>query len=178
MQYDGTRHNVGFAVVDRLAGIWRMPLNKEKFSARFADGCCDDQKVALLKPQTFMNKSGQAVWAAVKFFKIEPEDLLVIGDDMALPLGQLRLRTNGSGGGHNGLQNIIDRTGCRDFCRLRLGIGDPVGPSEAFVLSKFKPGELDTVERMLFDAADAVECWLKSGPGETMNRFNRKVKRN
>jgi len=151
-----------------------MSFNKDKFSARFADGCSAGQKIALLKPMTFMNKSGQAVWAAAKFYRIEPDDLLVIGDDMALPLGQLRLRPNGSGGGHKGLQNIIDRTGSRDFCRLRLGIGRPVGPSEAFVLSRFRPGELDTVGRMLDDATDAAECWLERGSGETMNRFNRR----
>lgn len=177
-RYVGTRHNVGFAVVDKLAVRWGIDLSKEKFHARFGDGNLDGEPVALLQPMTFMNRSGQAVWAAARFYRAEPEDLLVIGDDMALPLGRLRMRAKGSSGGHHGLQDVMDRMGSSHFARLRLGIDSPNALAVQYVLSRFADQELPIVELMVATAAEAVECWIGQGPDATMNRFNKKVNEN
>ena len=171
-RYDGTRHNLGFAVVDRLGERWSIAMAREKFHAFFGDGSIEGEPVVLLKPTTFMNRSGQAVAAAVRFFRIEPDDLLVVSDDVALPLGRLRMRRKGSGGGHNGLNDVIERLGTDGFCRLRLGIGGPFGASPAYVLARFAASEVAEVERMVSQAADAVERWVVEGPEATMNRFN------
>jgi PTH1 family peptidyl-tRNA hydrolase len=174
-RYEGTRHNLGFAVVDLLAQRWRIGMSREKFHAWFGDGLWREQRVALLKPMTFMNNSGQAVWAAVRFHDARPEDLLVILDDAAMPLGQLRMRARGSGGGHNGLQDVIDRVGSSEFPRLRLGIDAPYGVSAGYVLSRFSEDEKPVADEMIQTAADAVECWFENGPVTTMNRFNQRV---
>ncbi len=171
-RYDGTRHNVGFATVDELARRWSLDLCKEKFHAWFGDGLICDQRVVLLKPTTFMNRSGDAVLAAGRFYRLELSDLLVILDDFALPLGQLRVRMKGSGGGQNGLQNVIDRVGSTDFARLRLGIGETGGLAVSHVLSPFTPSERVESDAMVCRAADAVECWLKEGTATAMNRYN------
>ena len=125
-KYLGTRHNLGFAVVDALAKRWAIEMAREKFHAFFGDGAVRNQRVALLKPTTFMNRSGQAVSAAGRFYQAEREDLLVVSDDLALPLGRIRVRGGGSAGSHNGLQDIIDRVGFSDFARLRVGIDVPL----------------------------------------------------
>lgn len=174
-QYVGTRHNLGFAVVEKLSRRWGVDLCKEKFSARCGEGHYGEQRVILLKPLTFMNRSGQTVWSAVRFYRAEPEQLLILSDDAALPLGQLRMRARGSAGGHKGLQSVVDRTGCSNFARLRLGIDQPGGVSATYVLSRFAEQELPVVEAMVATAADAVECWIEQGPDATMNRFNRKA---
>lgn len=171
-KYERTRHNFGFAVIDALAKRWAIETAREKFHAFFGDGVVRGQRVVLLKPTTFMNRSGQSVHAAGRFYHTEREDLLVVSDDLALPLGRLRIRGSGSAGGHNGLQDIIDRVGFSDFARLRLGIDAPMGNSASYVLSNFAPNELPTVERVVEAATDAVECWIEHGTTETMNRFN------
>jgi len=177
-RYQGTRHNLGYAVVDELARRWKIDMTRQKFYARYGDGQFAQERIVLLKPMTFMNLSGQAVWPAAKFYGSAPADLLVVLDDAALPLGQLRLRARGSAGGHNGLQNIIDRVGSDEFSRLRLGIDAPHGVSADYVLSRFSETELATVNRMIDDAAQAVECWVEHGPETTMNRFNRRQEDN
>ena len=171
-KYDRTRHNFGFAVVDALAKRWAIETAREKFHAFFGDGVVRDQRVVLLKPTTFMNRSGQTVAAAGRFYQAEREDLLVLTDDLALPLGRIRMRGSGSAGSHNGLQDIIDRVGFSDFARLRLGIDAPIGNPATYVLSRFAPSELPAVERVVELATDAVECWIEHGVTETMNRFN------
>lgn len=170
--YENTRHNVGFDVIDVLAARWNIGTKAEKFHAWYGQGEIAEQKVTLLKPTTWMNRSGQAVLAAGRFYKLELADLLVVTDDMALPLGKLRFRGNGSAGGHNGLQNIVDHLGSQEWCRLRVGIGEPIGDPAAYVTSRFTADEKPVIQAARHRAADAVECWLRQGAAITMNRFN------
>lgn len=171
-QYDGTRHNVGFRVVDLLASRWQTEFGTEKFHAWFASGEFAGEKVVALKPTTFMNRSGQAVLAAGRFYQLELADLLVVVDDVALELGRLRMRRRGSAGGHNGLRDIIERIGSDDFCRLRLGVGGARGSLVGHVLSRFESDEAPVVDGLIQSAADAVESWISRGPEATMNSIN------
>lgn len=170
--YVGTRHNVGFEVVDVLAGRWGVSVAAEKFHGWFGQGEVGGERVALLKPTTLMNRSGQAVVAAGRFYKLELADLLVIADDLALPVGKLRMRASGSAGSHKGLQDIIDRVADDEWCRLRIGIGESFGDAAAYVLGRFDKAERDLMDRATQKAADAVECWIEKGPELTMTRFN------
>jgi PTH1 family peptidyl-tRNA hydrolase len=171
-KYAGTRHNVGFRVIDELARRWSIDLPQEKFHAWFGRGTLAGEQVVLLKPTTFMNRSGPAVLAAGRFYRLEPTDLLVISDDLALPLGRLRLRARGGAGGHNGLQDIIDRLGSDAFARMRLGIDPPIGDPADYVLSRFSESEESIVAATCCRAADAVECWVERGTEFAMNRYN------
>ncbi len=174
-KYDGTRHNVGFEVVDLVASRRGISLATEKFHAWFGKGEICGEQVALLKPTTFMNRSGRVVLAAGRFYKLELDQLLVVSDDIALPLGRLRMRPAGSAGGHKGLQNIVDRVGSDDWCRLRIGIGGPVGNATGYVLGRFDPQDNAVMDRAREFGADAVECWIENGAELTMTRFNRDV---
>lgn len=171
-EYVGTRHNVGFDVVDALASRWGVAFSVEKFHGWFGKGNIRGEPVVLLKPTTLMNRSGRAVLAVGRFYKLELEQLLIVSDDMALPLGRLRMRANGSAGGHKGLQDVVDRLGSDDWCRLRIGIGEPIGNPSTFVLTRFGREEETVVERARERGADAVECWVDNGPELTMTRFN------
>jgi len=171
-RYDHTRHNVGFDVVDALARRWQAPLTVEKFHAWFAAAEVGGEKVVLLKPTTFMNRSGQAVAAAVRFYQVAEADLMVISDDLALPVGRIRLRAGGSAGSHNGLQDVIDRLGSPNWSRLRIGIGSAVGEPAAYVLGRIGPDEEKEIAAAVNRAADAVECWIQHGVELTMTRFN------
>lgn len=171
-EYVGTRHNIGYKVIDALASRWKIDLSGEKFHAWFGLGEFGGEKVALARPTTYMNRSGQAVLATGGFYKLELKDLLVICDDLALPVGRLRMRASGSSGSHNGLQDIIDRLGSEQWCRLRIGIGERVGSGAAYVLSRFAADEREIVERATARAAEAVECWMTEGPDLAMTRFN------
>ncbi len=171
-KYERTRHNVGFRVVDRLAQRWQIDMQAEKFHAWFGDGVIRGEKAVLLKPTTFMNRSGQAVLAAGRFYRLELSDLLVVYDDVALDLGRLRIRMKGSAGGHNGLQDVITRVGDNAVTRLRLGIGKPLGGQTSYVLSRFAEEEEPEVTAMVERASDAVETWLSDGPEKAMNVFN------
>ena len=171
-RYNGTRHNVGFAVVDRLARGWNCPLTVEKFHAWFATADVDGERVVLLKPTTFMNRSGQAVAAAARFYQASEADLLVIGDDLALPVGRIRLRASGSAGSHNGLQSVIDYVGSPNWCRLRIGIGAAIGDPAVYVLSRFASDEESDIKKAVNRSADAVKHWVAHGVELTMTRFN------
>lgn len=171
-QYDGTRHNVGFRVADLLAGRWQTDFGTEKFHSWFATAEYAGEKVVMLKPTTFMNRSGQAVLAAGRFYQLELADLLVVLDDVALELGRLRMRRRGSAGGHNGLRDIIERIGSDDVCRLRLGVGGARGNLVSHVLSRFDPEDAPVVDELIQSAADAVESWISRGPEATMNTIN------
>lgn len=171
-QYAGTRHNIGFDVVDELASRWGVSLAGERFHGWFGLGSARGDRVALLKPTTYMNRSGQAVLAAGRFYKLELSDLLIVVDDLALPVGRIRVRGSGSAGSHNGLQDIIDRLGNDGFARLRVGIGAAVGVPSNYVLGRFDETEKPIVERTARRAADCVECWVKEGMEAAMNRFN------
>lgn len=171
-RYDQTRHNVGFDVIDRLSRRWNCPLTVEKFHAWFAATDVGGERVVLLKPTTFMNRSGQAVSAAGRFYQIAEADLLVISDDLALPVGRIRLRANGSAGSHNGLQSVIDSLGSQNWSRLRIGIGSAIGDQAAYVLGRIAADEEKEMDAALDRAADAVEYWIRHGIELTMTRFN------
>ena len=172
-EYKASRHNIGFSLVDLLAQRWSVDIRREKHDALFGQGSYHGEKALLMKPITYMNRSGKSALQAVKFYKIEQSDFMVVFDDMDLDLGQLRLRSQGSAGGHNGLQDIIDRLGTHEFARLRIGIGS-AGPGRAVshVLGKFADEEADAITPALEQAANAVECWIANGIDTAMNRFN------
>lgn len=171
-RYDRTRHNVGFDVVDQFAKRWGFDLSTERFHGWFCLGDFAGERVAMMKPTTFVNKSGRAVLAAGRFYKLELEDLLVVTDDLALPLGRLRMRASGSSGGHNGLQDVIDRLGTNAWGRLRIGIGGPLGGATSHVLGRFSEREEEIMRRSRERATDAVECWIEHGVDLAMTRFN------
>lgn len=175
-KYDKTRHNIGFAAVDELAKIWQMPLKENKrFQGFFAEGVASGgHKVRLLKPLTYMNRSGQSVRAVTDWYKVSPQSVLVIYDDMDLPVGRLRLRLSGSAGGHNGMKSIIAHLGRKDFPRLRIGIGKSDGKKETIshVLGKFSPDESKTIEEILYVSVKAIELSLKEGIEKSMSRYN------
>jgi PTH1 family peptidyl-tRNA hydrolase len=172
-EYANDRHNVGYMVCDELARRYTGSF-RSKFSGEIAQVRLDDRRVALLKPQTFMNESGRAVAAAVRFFKLEPPSLLVIHDDVDLEPGRLQARLGGGLAGHNGLRSIAAQLGTQEFARLRVGVGRPERgdrrPVADFVLSPFPP-EVD-VEELVARAAEAVESLVQDGLEETQQRFN------
>ena len=172
-QYTGTRHNVGFEVLDTLVSGPGGGKYQRKFEGDLAEAWLGLDKVLYLKPLTFMNLSGRAVRAALDFHKLTPGDLLVVCDDINLPLGQLRLRPTGSAGGHNGLKDIERQLGTQTYARLRIGVGGP-NREELIdhVLGKFKPSERNVVDDANIRAAQAVVCWMNEGTEVAMNRFN------
>jgi PTH1 family peptidyl-tRNA hydrolase len=179
-KYARTRHNIGFRLVERLAGGWRADWTDErKFQARVAWTKRDGKSVLLTEPQTFMNSSGDTVGPMVNFYQLPLERLLVVVDDADLPLGEIRLRPSGSSGGHHGLESIEQRVGSREFARLRLGIGrttDGKREITGYVLAPFSADEMALVEQVLMAACQQVECWLDAGIAKAMNQFNGVVK--
>jgi PTH1 family peptidyl-tRNA hydrolase len=172
-EYANTRHNIGFMVIDLLAGSLKIEINKRKFGGRFGSGDFAGKKVFLLKPQLFMNRSGEVVTAASLFYKLKPADLLVITDDMWLEPGKIRIRASGSSGGHNGLADIIERLGTDDFPRLRVGIGQSdKSDSVDYVLGAPDKNQLPLIEKSIETARDAAMCWLEFGIEKAMNSFN------
>ena len=173
-QYEGTRHNVGFRVVEELARRHGIKVRQRICRARVGAGQISDVGIALAKPQTFMNRSGDAVSPLARRYGLAPSQILVIYDDLDLPLGRLRVRQDGSAGGHNGIKSLIERLGTRDFPRVRVGIGRPAGSDDAIdhVLSEFTTAEEPIVARLIEQAADAAECWLAEDVEAAMNRFN------
>lgn len=180
-KYAGTRHNIGFEVIDRLAQSWSVNLSENrKFQGIYGEQPgLRGEKIRLLKPTTYMNRSGQAVRAAMDWFKLPPNDLLVVYDDMDLPLGRLRLRLSGSAGGHNGMKSIIAHVGTSDFPRLRIGIGEPRstavdGDSEtvAHVLGQFSRSEAKLLPQVLELAQDCIDLSLRQGVEKAMSLYN------
>ena len=171
-RYEATRHNVGFRVVDELSSRWGIDTSRERFHAWAGSGLVGEERVLLLKPTTFMNRSGQAVQAAGRFHRLDLASLLVVSDDFALPLGRIRVRPRGSAGSHNGLADIVNRLGTEEFARLRVGIGEAIGDPAGYVLERFSQAEEVVVRQVVSRAADAVECWLTSGAEAAMNQFN------
>jgi PTH1 family peptidyl-tRNA hydrolase len=177
-QYAQTRHNIGFELVDRLAHRWQVRLSEQRrFQGEFGEGIAAGQRLRLLKPSTFMNKSGQSVRAVLDWYKLSPQQVLVVYDDMDLPVGKLRIRLNGSAGGHNGMRSLIAHLGTQDFPRLRIGISKAATAgldkdSISHVLGKFTPEEQRTLPDVLDMAADAVELTLKQGIEKSMSLYN------
>jgi PTH1 family peptidyl-tRNA hydrolase len=176
-EYAPTRHNLGFRVVDALAARYRIACDRRRFRARLGRGRIGAQDVLLLKPQTYVNESGTAVRRAVDWYGLAIADLLVICDDFALPLGQLRTRRRGRSGGHKGLESIARALGTEEYARLRLGIGARAqgrAYDRDYVLSGFEAAELPAVELMVADAADAAVVWLEQGVEACMMKTNRR----
>jgi PTH1 family peptidyl-tRNA hydrolase len=172
-KYAGTRHNVGFEVIDYLAAAPGTTPFREKFEALIAEQKEGGETLLLVKPLTFMNLSGKAARALADFYKVALTDVLVICDDFNLPLGKLRLRAKGSHGGQNGLRNVQEQFGTDAYARLRLGVGAPnFGDAVDHVLSKFKAGERAAVDDAVAESAQAALLWARSGIEAAMNRFN------
>ena len=174
-KYKGTRHNVGFDVIDALVERHAFGERaKSKFNANINEVMMGTTKVVLLSPLTYMNLSGQSVRAANDFFKLELEDLMVICDDLNLDVGRIRIRAKGSAGGQNGIKDIINRVGSQEFPRLRLGIGRPPANWDTadYVLGKFDEHDQALVNDSVKHAVKAVECWIENDVQTTMNRFN------
>lgn len=174
-KYENTRHNVGFMAVDELARRGRFSVQRLKFHALTETAVIGGQGVLILKPTTYMNLSGEAVGEAARFYKIAPDHVLVISDDVDLPVGKLRIRKNGSAGGHNGLKSIIQHLGGDQFPRLKIGVGGKPHPDydmADWVLGKFQGEDKKAIDAAIERAADAVECFLKDGIDRAANRFN------
>ena len=175
LKYEGTRHNAGFMTADALARRKNVAINRSRFHALTAQCEIGEEKVLLMKPQTYMNLSGEAAGEAARFYKIPPQHVLVVSDEVSLPIGQLRVRSKGSAGGHNGLKSIIGALGSEDFPRIRLGVGAPPHPDydmADWVLSAFKNQDAEDMAAAAARAAEAVECYILNGPEKTMNRYN------
>lgn len=172
-KYQGTRHNIGFELVDRLARGGSTASFSSKFEGQIAETEIDFRRVLLLKPETFMNLSGRSVGQAVRFYKLSLADVLVVCDDLSLPVGKLRLRPGGSDGGQKGLRDITAHLGTDQFPRLRIGIGDNDDIDAVdYVLSRFRGAERTAIDDSLILASQAVAVWVTLGIDAAMNRFN------
>jgi len=170
--YEKTRHNVGFEVIDRLAEKLGVNVNKIKFKGLFGEGIFDNKKVLLLKPSTFMNLSGESLIEAVEFYKINVENIIVVYDDVDIDVGRLRIRPSGSDGGHNGMKSIIYHLQDNKFPRVRIGIGKPKFDMVSHVLGKFSKEEEALIEKVVDVASDAVLEIIKNGIQSAMNKYN------
>ena len=174
-EYETTRHNIGFMAADELERREGVRFNKLRYRALTGEIRVGDQRVLVMKPQTYMNLSGEAVKLAGTFYKIPPDHVLVISDDVSLPLGKLRIRAGGSAGGHNGLKNIIAHLGTDQFPRIKVGVGAPAHPEHEmvnWVIGSFTPAEKKVVAEAVGKAADAAVCLIEKGVQETQNKFN------
>lgn len=175
LKYNGTRHNAGFMAADAMEKKLSVSINKMRFKALTQTADIGGKKVLLMKPQTYMNLSGDAIAQAANFYKVPPERVIVVSDETALPIGRLRIRRGGSAGGHNGLKSVIARLGTDQFPRIRLGVGDKPHPDydmADWVLSAFKGQDAADMELVAKKAADAVECYITEGADRAMNKFN------
>ena len=175
LKYNGTRHNAGFMAADAMEKKLGVSINKMRFKALTQTADIGGKKVLLMKPQTYMNLSGDAIAQAANFYKVPPERVIVVSDETALPIGRLRSRRGGSAGGHNGLKSVIARLGTDQFPRIRLGVGDKPHPDydmADWVLSAFKGQDAADMELVAKKAADAVECYITEGADRAMNKFN------
>ena len=174
-KYEYTRHNAGFLACDAFARAHGLPVNRLRFRSLTATAELGGAKALVMKPQTYMNLSGEAVAQAARFYKIPAGRVLVVSDEVSLPLGRLRVRTKGSAGGHNGLKDIIARLGTDAFPRIRIGVGAPPHPDydmADWVLSVFRDQDLTDMQAAAKRAAEAVEVYITEGPERAMNRFN------
>lgn len=174
-QYEGTRHNVGFDVIDEIADQLDIPVQRLKYKALTNTALLGGEKVLLMKPVTYMNLSGEAVEQAAAFFKVPPEHILILSDEVALPPGKLRIRASGSAGGHNGLKNIISHLHSDQFPRIRIGVGQKPRPDydmADWVLGKPQGEDRKNIDDAVKRAAQAVELYIKEGPQAAMSKFN------
>jgi peptidyl-tRNA hydrolase, PTH1 family len=174
-EYQGTRHNIGFEVIDKLAEKFGVEVTKGKFGAAFGQTIFEDKKLILLKPLTYMNNSGQVIATVAGFYKLTAEQILVITDDMALEPGLIRIRASGSAGSHNGLADIVEKLGTENFSRLRVGIGEK-GQMEGrdYVLSRPSQDQRELLDQAVAQAAEASLFWISRGADAAMTKFNKK----
>lgn len=179
-EYEKTRHNVGFEAIDILADKAGTTVTERKHKALYGKGFLGGQKVILAKPQTYMNLSGESIREIADFYKIEPENIIILCDDINLPEGRLRIRLKGSAGGHNGLKNIISHLGTQEFPRIRIGVGEkPRGMDLAdYVLGRFPKEQQALMEEAYREAADAACMMIEEGADAAMNHYNRRSKEN
>ena len=174
-QYDMTRHNIGFHTIDYIADKLGVKIKKLKYKAIYGECDINGEKVLLVKPQTYMNLSGESISEFVKFFKIPTENVIIISDDIALETGRIRIRKKGSAGGHNGLKNIIYMLNSENFNRIRIGVGAPTHPDydlKDFVLGRLTKDEIPVLEESIIKSYNAVEEIIKRGADSAMNKFN------
>ena len=174
MKYAGTRHNIGFDTVTALADKYNIKLKDKKFNGLIGEGFIEGEKVMLVQPQTFMNLSGECVGLIAGFYKLEPEDIIVICDDINLDTGRLRIRAKGSAGGHNGLKNIIAHLSTETFPRIRIGVGEKTEGWDLadYVLARFSKDDEPIIREAIKNAVGAVETWISDDIGTAMNRYN------
>lgn len=175
LQYEGTRHNAGFMAGDAAAKLYGCSINRSRFRALTGTAEIAGEKVLFMKPQTYMNLSGEAVRQAAEYYRIPPENIIVVSDEVSLPVGKIRIRAKGSAGGHNGLKNIISCLGSDAFARIRLGVGSP--PHEDFdmkdwVLGTFKGKDAEDMAASAARAAEAIGFYIENGPEKAMNKYN------
>ncbi|MFG6150771.1 aminoacyl-tRNA hydrolase [Halobacillus sp. B23F22_1] len=173
-KYDKTRHNIGFIILDELAKQNHWTLSQDKFKGQYTIEHVKGEKILLLKPQTYMNLSGESLRLFMDYYEIEEEDILVVYDDLDLPPGKIRLRQKGGHGGHNGIRNIITHLGTKDFNRLRVGVGRPGGSTTVvdYVLSPFSEEQQGPVSEAITQSVKACESWMGQSFNEVMNDFN------
>ena len=173
-EYDGSRHNVGFMTLDTLADRYQIDIREKAHKALIGKGMIEGNKVILVKPQTYMNLSGESIRSVMDYYKTEPSEFIVIYDDISLEPGQIRIRKKGSAGGHNGIKNIIAHLGTQEFPRIRIGVGEkpPRMDLADYVLSRFPKEEKEEMERAFSDGAAAAVSMMNEGIDTAMNRFN------
>ena len=171
-QYEHTRHNIGFDVIDYMADKYKINLNREKFKGMYGEGIIENKKVILLKPLTYMNLSGDSVRDIAKFYKLDNDKIIVVYDDISLDIGKLRIREKGSAGGHNGVKSIIQNLGSDEFPRVKVGVGQPKDDLVNYVLGKFAKEDRKHIENVIHVASDAIAEIVKYDAKESMNKFN------
>ncbi len=179
-EYEQTRHNIGFIAANAIAEAHGVKIDRLKFKALTATCVIGTEKVLLMKPQTFMNNSGEAIGEAARFYKVPPENILIIADDISLPPGTLRIRRKGTAGGHNGLKSIINHLDSTEFPRIKIGVGDRENPDEElmdYVLGKFPREDIDLMNETIRKAAAAADLIVQGETSEAMNLYNTKKKR-
>lgn len=175
LEYEKTRHNIGFHCLDALCENLHISCNRMKFNSYLGDGKIGQKRCLFLKPLTYMNLSGEAVAAVMRFYKLQPEQLIVIYDDISLDVGRMRIRLKGSAGGHNGIKNIIEQLGSDVFSRIKIGVGQKPHPDydlKNWVLGKFPPEQNSAVQAVIRRAADAAICLVQQGADAAMSRYN------
>ena len=179
LSYAKTRHNAGFQALDALAKRLNVRIKTKGFSALYGEGRIDGERVILMKPQTYMNNSGEAVQALMHFYKLEPEKLIVLYDDIDLPLGSMRIRANGSAGTHNGMRSVIACVGSENFARIRIGVGkDESLLLRDYVLKRPSKAEQKTLDEVFENAADAAILIVQGSIGEAQSKYNKKHEKN
>ncbi|MDE6501713.1 MAG: aminoacyl-tRNA hydrolase [Ruminococcus sp.] len=175
MQYDNTRHNAGFGVVDMLAEQYSTEINRLRFKGKTAEVTIEGVKCLLLKPSTYMNNSGESIVQALDFYNLDVDNLIVVYDDISLDCGKIRIRRKGSHGGHNGIRSIIDMTGSEEFLRIKVGVGKKPHPDydlAKWVLGKFRPKDLEKMKVSGENACDSIKLMVQGKTDEAMNKYN------